>query len=145
MGEGREQIAGDPEGLRWLYGFLWPERGRIIVLVLLSAAATALALSQPWLTKLIIDDGLLAGDFRALLTWSSGLLILGVASTALSGYNRIKHTRLSGNILFALREDVYEHLQKLGPGFFSPLQTRRSCASRSAPFRASSAWLAPVP
>jgi ATP-binding cassette subfamily B protein len=119
MGEGREQIAGDPEGLRWLYGFLWPERGRIIVLVLLSAAATALALSQPWLTKLIIDDGLLAGDFRALLTWSSGLLILGVASTALSGYNRIKHTRLSGNILFALREDVYEHLQKLGPGFFS--------------------------
>jgi ATP-binding cassette subfamily B protein len=110
MGEGREQIAGDPEGLRWLYGFLWPERGRIIVLVLLSAAATALALSQPWLTKLIIDDGLLAGDFRALLTWSSGLLILGVAST---------HTRLSGNILFALREDVYEHLQKLGPGFFS--------------------------
>ena len=119
MGEGREQGAGDPEGLRWLYGFLWPERGRIIVLVLLSAAATALALSQPWLTKLIIDDGLLAGDFRALLTWSSGLLILGVASTALSGYNRIKHTRLSGNILFALREDVYEHLQKLGPGFFS--------------------------
>jgi ATP-binding cassette subfamily B protein len=75
-------------------------------------------LAQPWLTKLIIDDGLLAADFGALLTWSLTLLVVGVASTGLSGYNRIQHTRLSGNILFALREDVFGHLQRLGPEFF---------------------------
>lgn len=108
-----------PEGLAWLYSFLWPQRRAIVWLILLSASTTALALAQPWLTKLIIDDGLLAGDFNTVLLCSAGLLTLGIGATALSGYNRIKHTRLSGSILFALREDVYAHLQKLGPQFFN--------------------------
>ncbi len=108
-----------PEGLRWLYSFLWPQRGAIAWLILISALTSALALAQPWLTKLIIDDGLLAGDFSTLLYCSIGLLALGIAATALSGYNRIKHTRLSGDILFALREDVYAHLQKLASQFFN--------------------------
>ena len=101
-GKGGEPPPGRPAGLAWLYSFLWPRRGRIAYLVVLSALATALVLAQPWLTKLIIDDGLLASDFRALLGWSLALLLIGVASTGLSGYNRILHTRLSGTILFAL-------------------------------------------
>jgi ATP-binding cassette subfamily B protein len=117
-GEGGESPPGRPAGLGWLYSFLWPRRGRILYLVLLSALATALVLAQPWLTKLIIDDGLLASDFGALIIWSVALLLIGIASTGLSGYNRIQHTRLSGRILFALREDVYDHLQRLGPEFF---------------------------
>ena len=43
---------------------------------------------------------------------------MGILTTLLSGYNRIKHTQLSGNILFALREDVFQHLQKLPSTFF---------------------------
>ncbi|MCZ6831517.1 MAG: ABC transporter ATP-binding protein [Gammaproteobacteria bacterium] len=105
--------------LKWLYSFLLPQRGAISRLALLSILATGLALLQPWFTKLIIDDGLLAADFQALLRYSLGLLLLGVCATILSGYNRIKHTRLSGSVLFALREDVYAHLQKLPPTFFS--------------------------
>jgi ATP-binding cassette subfamily B protein len=117
-GKGGDLPPGRPAGLAWLYSFLWPRRGRILYLVLLSALATGLVLAQPWLTKLIIDDGLLASDFEALLTWSVALLLIGVASTGLSGYNRIQHTRLSGSVLFAMREDVYDHLQRLGPEFF---------------------------
>jgi ATP-binding cassette, subfamily B, bacterial len=105
--------------LRWLYSFLRPQRGAIVFLMLLSVLATGLALLQPWLTKLIIDDGLLASDFDALLFYSLCLLGLGVGATGLSGYNRIRHTRLSGSILFSLREDVYAHLQKLSPTFFN--------------------------
>lgn len=112
-------IERGPKGLHWLYSFLWPQRGAIAWLILISAVTSALALAQPWLTKLIIDDGLLAGDFNTLLYCSIGMLSLGIVATALSGYNRIKHTRLSGSILFALREDVYAHLQKLGPQFFN--------------------------
>lgn len=104
--------------LRWLYSFLTPQRGAIVLLALLSLLATGMALLQPWFTKLIIDDGLLAGDFDALLLYAGGLLVLGIASTLLSGYNRLKHTRISGEILFALREDVFSHLQKLPPSFY---------------------------
>ena len=82
-----------------------------------------MSLLQPWMTKLIIDDGLLASDFDALLQYSGILLLIGAGSIFLSGYNRLRHTRISGEILFALREDVYSHLQKLPPAFFAGERT----------------------
>ena len=44
-------------GLRWLYGFVRPQRRAIAGLLLLSLCATLLVLLQPWLTKMLIDDG----------------------------------------------------------------------------------------
>lgn len=35
-----------------------------------------------------------------------------------AGANRLRHTRLSGAILFALRSDLYRHLQTLSPAFY---------------------------
>ncbi|AJO79745.1 ABC transporter ATP-binding protein [Pseudomonas sp. MRSN 12121] len=104
--------------LRWLYGFVRPQRLAIAGLLGLSVCASLLVLVQPWLTKLLIDDGLLARDFP-MLAWIAGLMILaGLLGTALSGVNRYLHTRLSGRILFALRDDLYRHLQRLSPGFY---------------------------
>ncbi|WIE48731.1 ABC transporter ATP-binding protein [Pseudomonas sp. GM17] len=104
--------------LRWLYGFIRPQRLAIAGLLALSVCASLLVLVQPWLTKLLIDDGLLARNFPR-LAWIAGLMILaGLLGTALSGINRYLHTRLSGRILFALRDDLYRHLQRLSPGFY---------------------------
>ena len=86
------------EGLTWLYGFLWPERVAISGLLLLSLVTTALVVAQPWVTKLIIDDDLLAGDFDKLMVYAVLGLSLGILATLLSGVSRIAHTRLSGNI-----------------------------------------------
>ena len=72
------------EGLTWLYGFLWPERVAISGLLLLSLVTTALVVAQPWVTKLIIDDGLLAGDFEKLMLYALLGLSLGILATLLS-------------------------------------------------------------
>lgn len=105
-------------GLRWLYGFVRPQRRRIAGLLLLSFAATLLVLLQPWLTKLLIDEGLLARDYRTLLMVAGAMIAVGIAGTVLAGVNRQLHTRLSGTILFALRSDLYRHLQTLSPAFY---------------------------
>jgi len=104
--------------LRWLYGFLALHKQEVIFLALFSLATTALVVSVPYISKLIIDKGLLQKDFDALLLFSCGLFFIGILSTLLSGYNRVKHTQLSGKILFALREDVFQHLQKLPSTFY---------------------------
>lgn len=110
-------------GFVWLYGFVRPQRRAIAGLLGLSVLASALVLLQPWLTKLLIDDGLLAGDYAALVTIAVTMMGVGVAGTLLSGVNRYLHTRLSGRILFALRSDVYEHLQTLSPAFYARRRT----------------------
>lgn len=104
--------------LRWLYGFVRPQRLAIVGLLGLSVCASLLVLVQPWLVKLLIDDGLLARNFPMLVMIAVLMIIAGLLGTALSGINRYLHTRLSGRILFALRDDLYRHLQKLSPSFY---------------------------
>lgn len=114
--------AHDPELLRralaWLYGFVRPQMRAIAVLLGLSLGASLLVLAQPWLTKTLIDEGLLAKDFGLLVQVAVAMIAVGLIGTALSGINRYLHTRLSGRILFALRDDFYRHLQQLSPAFY---------------------------
>lgn len=104
--------------LNWLFGFVTPHRQSVVVLLVLSLIASCLVLVQPWLTKQIIDVGLLGKDFDALLVYCAAMLGITIASTALSGITRYWHTSLSAKVLFALRETVYKHLQTLSPGFY---------------------------
>jgi ATP-binding cassette subfamily B protein len=104
--------------LRWLYSFVRPHRLAIAGLLGLSVCASLLVLVQPWLTKLLIDDGLLARNFPKLVLMAGLMIIAGLLGTGLSGITRYLHTRLSGRILFALRDDLYRHLQTLSPSFY---------------------------
>ncbi len=98
---------------------LRPHRAPIAGLLVLSLGVSSLALAQPWLTKLLIDEGLIAKDFNAVLRFAGLLLASAVAASLASGLNRWFYTRLSGRILFALREGVYAHLQRLSPAFYT--------------------------
>ncbi len=106
------------QGFRWLYSFVKPQRRAIAGLLGLSFIGSAFVLLQPWLTKMLIDDGLMAKDYGVLVQLAIAMILVGILSTALSGVNRYLHTRLSGRILFALRTDLYAHLQRLSPSFF---------------------------
>ena len=61
-------------GFRWLYSFVKPQKPAILGLLLLSFVASALVLLQPWLIKLLIDEGLLAKDYGMLVTLAVRLL-----------------------------------------------------------------------
>ncbi|KVC20318.1 ABC transporter ATP-binding protein [Burkholderia pseudomultivorans] len=111
----RAQLA---RALGWLYGFVRPHRLAIAGLLALSACASLLALAQPWLTKELIDRGLVGKDLRMLVAIACVMVLAGFAGTLLGGINRYLHTRLSGRVLFSLRSAVYAHLQRLSPSFF---------------------------
>ncbi|MDO9322046.1 MAG: ABC transporter ATP-binding protein, partial [Pseudomonas sp.] len=104
--------------IAWLFSFVRPHSRAIFGLLGLSLSATLLVLAQPWLTKTLIDDGLLAKDFGVLVNVALAMVVVGIFSTLLAGVNRYLHTRLSGRILFALRDALYQHLQQLSPAFY---------------------------
>ncbi|HEN8729218.1 TPA: ABC transporter ATP-binding protein [Pseudomonas putida] len=106
------------QALAWLYGFVRPHRRAIGLLLGLSLGASLLALVQPWLVKTLIDEGLLAKDYQTLWHMAAIMIGAGLLGTVLAGVNRYLHTRLSGRILFALRDDLYRHLQQLSPTFY---------------------------
>jgi ATP-binding cassette, subfamily B, bacterial len=111
--------ADERAALRWLLGFVRPQRRRLLLVVLVALASTGLALLQPLLTKFLIDDGILAGDFSKVLAVCLVMFAVAALAAALGGWNRYQHVSLSADILFALRLDLFRHLQRLPPTFYA--------------------------
>ena len=105
--------------LGWLVAFVRPHAARISAVLFLSSLATALSLAQPYITRYLIDDGLLAGSMRVILLLCGLLLASAVAAAALSGLNRWQYVDLSARVLFAIREAVFGHLQQLSPAWYA--------------------------
>ncbi|HZP41842.1 MAG TPA: ABC transporter ATP-binding protein [Candidatus Binatia bacterium] len=109
--------------LAWLAGFVWPERRRLAGVLALSLAASGLALVQPWLTRPLIDEGLLAGRLDVVLRVAAALAALAVLAAAAGAANQWLYVSTSARVLFALREAVYRHLTRLSPAFYARART----------------------
>lgn len=94
-------------------------RGTILRIVAFSWGASLLAMIQPWLSKVLVDEGALAGDMRILVASCAGMLIAPLLGLLLEAANRFVYLDLSSDVLFRLREQVFAHLQSLSPNYFS--------------------------
>lgn len=99
--------------------FIRPYAGRLAVILGISLLATLLGLTQPFISKLLIDGALLHRDWT--LLWQVALLmfgatVLGFALNILSSY---QYVRVSAAMLFDMRLALYRHLQTLSPRFYA--------------------------
>lgn len=108
----------DPD-LRRALAYVRPHAGRLAPVVLLSLVATALSLATPFLSKFLVDRALLGRDPRALLLVIAGFLALTLASFAVNVFVGLRYTRVSADILFAMRLAVFQRLQRLSPRYFT--------------------------
>ncbi len=90
-------------------------------MLLLSLGATGIGLLQPWVTRYIIDDGLLAGNFHLLVELCALMLGIALLSTLLGAVNRWLYVDLSARILLAMRSDLFAHLLTLSPAFHAEM------------------------
>lgn len=108
----------DPRFRRAL-AYVAPYWRRLALVVALSLAGTATSLVVPLLSRDLIDDALLAGDRAVLVRIVAlfvGLTALGFLLNVGSG---LRYTRVSAEILFDMRLDLYRHLQRLSPRFYA--------------------------
>jgi ATP-binding cassette subfamily B protein len=117
------QSSSQPVVSWWEYkrlrAFVRPYAGRLAVILAISLASTLLGLTQPFISKLLIDVALLHRDWTAL--WEVALLmfvatVLGFALNILSSY---QYVRVSAAMLFDMRLALYRHLQTLSPRFYA--------------------------
>jgi len=104
--------------VRWLWPYVRPRLGALAAVLGLAALISLLATAQPYLSKLIIDEGLIGRNFPRLCALCAAIVGLALVGVVLGGFNRWLYVRVSGRILFDLREDVYRHLLRLPPSFF---------------------------
>ena len=119
MNSPKMNITERKNAISWVKSFILPEKMPLIRVMLLSAFMTSAALAQPYLTKLLIDDGLMAKNMTVVINLALILIFLSALVLILTGFNRWLYVKLSGRILFNLREDVFRHLLQLSPYFYN--------------------------
>ncbi len=104
------------------YGRLWafvrPYAHRLLLVLLVSLLATALGLVQPYLSKLMIDQGLLRHDMVALVRVAAAMFVLAVLGFGLNILASYRYVSASAAMLFDMRLALLRHLQTLSPRFY---------------------------
>jgi ATP-binding cassette, subfamily B, bacterial len=99
--------------------FVTPYWRRLALVLILSLVSTALSLLLPLISKDFFDRALLGRDIGALVRTSAlfaGVTALGFVLNIVSG---LRYTRVSAEILFDMRLQVYRHLLRLSPRFYA--------------------------
>ncbi|QID16177.1 ABC transporter ATP-binding protein [Nitrogeniibacter mangrovi] len=110
-------------GLRaWITSCLRPEYPALILILFLSVVAVLAGLAQPYLTKALIDGGILAGDRDTIVLVGAGMVGLSLASLGVGLACRRVHVAVSARVLHRLREDLFAHVLTLPPAFFSRIR-----------------------
>ncbi|ARE42253.1 Phosphonate ABC transporter ATP-binding protein [Rhodovulum sp. P5] len=87
----------------WLGPVIARASGGIFLVLASSLLAALLGLATPWLTKQFIDQGLVAGDARAVWTWALATFGVGLVALMMGVGNSLLHLRFSAHMLADLR------------------------------------------
>ena len=101
------------------FRYILPYWRRLTGVLVISLISTSISLWLPYLTKLLVDDALVARNAAALRQIVGLFLISGAVGFVLNVVSGLSYTRVSSAILFDMRRDLYEHLQRLSPRFYA--------------------------
>jgi ATP-binding cassette subfamily B protein len=110
--------AYDGRLMRRLLAYLRPQAGRVVLAVLLLALGAALGLAGPYLVKVAIDDGILAGDTGKLLSVVSLFVLFLMLEYAVAYGQVIVVAKLGQRFMYDLRLELFAHMEKLSVRFF---------------------------
>jgi len=100
--------------LRYLRPYRWPVAGALLILLL----GSAMAIVGPWVTQLVIDEAIPSED-RNLLGTLIGVLVASIVlGSALEYAQEVVTTWLGQSVMFDLREEIFEKLQRLDLRFY---------------------------
>ncbi|MHA1884907.1 MAG: ABC transporter transmembrane domain-containing protein, partial [Promethearchaeota archaeon] len=103
---------------KWLFSYLKPFKGKFTVYLILLLMGTLITSITPLFTRLIIDNGIDAGNIPLIIIMSSlyfSLLLFMAITTYYSNYGMGK---MSQRITFEIRNDLFYKLQDMSLSYF---------------------------
>ncbi|MGB9990433.1 ABC transporter transmembrane domain-containing protein [Massilia sp. SM-13] len=107
---------------RALLAFARPMRGALCVVGVILLAEIAFNAALPYSFKFIVDDGILRRNGQLLVSIIAGLAIAALLVSALGLWRDYLYSRLTNNMVAAIRYRMFSHLQYQSLGFYSRSQ-----------------------
>lgn len=100
-----------------------PYRFQMAVFLATTVAAAASAAAVPLLLKVLIDSGVSQGDRRVVVWAASAVAALAVVDAVLGVVGRWMSARVGEGLIFDLRRQIFDHVQRQPIAFFTRTQT----------------------
>ncbi|HVX43560.1 MAG TPA: ABC transporter ATP-binding protein [Mycobacteriales bacterium] len=111
-----------PEWLRWLSPYVLKYRGDLIATLIAAVLWVGTVVALPLVQKIIIDDAIV-GSSKPFIPLIVLLVGLGVGRFATAAIWRYQGGRVSLGVVFDMRRDLYNHLQRLDAAGHAHLQS----------------------
>ncbi len=105
--------------IKYIGKYIHPRKRILFFSLSLTTISTALGMIQPYFAKILIDKVFLANNPQILMPILLALVLLLILSFIVRVSNSYIYTRYSARILFNMREDLFEHLQRIPLSFFA--------------------------
>ncbi|MFE2164040.1 ABC transporter ATP-binding protein [Streptomyces sp. NPDC059447] len=103
--------------------YLKPYRGAVGFLLLITVLEAVMTVASPMLFKVLIDDGILPRDNGIVLGVAFAVAGLALLETAAAFTQSLYSARISEGLIYDLRTEVFEHVQRQPLAFFTRAQT----------------------
>ena len=104
---------------RRAFAYIVPYWRRLAGVLVVSLVSTGLSLWLPYLTKALVDEAFVARNLDALTRIVERFVLVGLVGFVLNIVSGLQYTRVSAEILFDMRRELYEHLQRLSPRYYA--------------------------
>ena len=109
--------------VRRILGYARPYKAIVIALLITLVFAAVLTVAQPLLFRRIIDKGVSVGDSSVVTKTAILIAILALLDAVLGLVGRWFSARIGEGLIFDLRTQVFDHVQRQSIAFFTRAQT----------------------
>ncbi|ROS23812.1 ABC transporter ATP-binding protein [Cellulomonas sp. PhB150] len=109
--------------LRRILAFARPYRWQLALFVGLIAVEAAAGAITPLLVKNLIDHGIATGDTHRVVVIAAAIAGLALLGAGLSVADRYVSSKVGEGLIYDLRTEVYDHVQRMPLAFFSRART----------------------
>ena len=127
-----QQAVSSPRPLGRLLPRIRPYLWRLIIAFLCLVASASIALAFPQIVRHLLDAAFISADATLLNKIALGLVILFAVQALLNFVQVYLLTSTSELVIAQLREDLFAHLVRLSPGFFTERRTGELTSRLSA-------------
>ncbi|HXA59962.1 MAG TPA: ABC transporter ATP-binding protein [Streptosporangiaceae bacterium] len=117
----QEQLK--PGTVRRIVGYARPYRRDLVLFLLLNAVGAAIVVAGPLMLQVIIDQGILKKNTSLVVWLAVAVGLLAILDAIQSLFQRWYSARIGEGLIYDLRTQVFDHVQRMPIAFFMRAQT----------------------
>jgi ATP-binding cassette subfamily B protein len=109
--------------VRRIFGYAGKYRTLIIFFLITLVFVSLLSVAQPLMIPRLVDDGINKGNAQVVTVMALIIAVLAILDAALGLVSRWFSARIGEGLIYDLRTEVYDHVQRQSVAFFTRAQT----------------------